>query len=346
MKYVKILIIVLLVGLLLFLFLRNINFGEVFTTISSVNILYPVLFVAGLYSQYFIRSYRWGLILKPHKEKIPLITMVNYTSIGFFLNTIIPGKVGEAARGILLAGEQNFNRSYGLASVVIERLLDALVMFLLFFASLFFIPDSNIPLLKKLKIVALFISPLVLSLFFLFYYLNTEKAFTRVEKTIRFLSRLLPERMREKAIHFAIHFVKGLHLDLNFWGYVRLLFVSILVWVYLIPFYWILMKGFPFGAGVGLVETTPYFCILLASASIPTPGMAGSFDAISRIALEGLYGVSSNQAAAYTILSHFLILMVMVVPGSIAFWVKGINLKTIKGIKATETSGNNPNEMP
>ena len=104
MKYVKILLVIGIVAILLFFFFKNVDFREVFTTLSSLQLIYPVVFLLGLYLQLFIRGYRWGIILKPHKDKIPLFTLYNYTMIGFFLNVIVPGKVGEAAKGILLAG--------------------------------------------------------------------------------------------------------------------------------------------------------------------------------------------------------------------------------------------------
>ena len=93
------------------------------------------------------------------------------------------------------------------------------------------------------------------------------------------------------------------------------------------------------------METVPYFCVIVASASIPTPGMAGSFDAASKLTLNQLYGVETNAAAAYTLLAHFLILAVMIIPGLIAFWSKGIHMQTIKEMK-NEASNKGQAENP
>ena len=138
MKYIKYILILVLVGILLFFFFRNVNFREVYDSISSINLIYPIVFLLGLYLQYFIRGYRWGLILYPHKNRISILTLYHYTVIGFLLDAIAPGKIGEPAKGILLAKEENIGRSYGLASVVLERLIDSLMIVLLFLVSLFF----------------------------------------------------------------------------------------------------------------------------------------------------------------------------------------------------------------
>ncbi|MGE5340013.1 MAG: lysylphosphatidylglycerol synthase transmembrane domain-containing protein [Candidatus Omnitrophota bacterium] len=332
-RYIKLFFILSVIAILFFWFLNNVNFKEVFRIISSVNVIYPVIFVLGVYSQYYIRAFRWRMILHPHKKGISILSLYCYTSIGFLLSAIIPGKVGEPAKGILMAREEHINPSYGLASVVLERLIDTLMMFVLLLLSFFVIPTDSNPLLQKLKTIALFIFPLLIGLFFLFYYLNSEKAFARVERFIRFACKIIPARARDKAISFSLHFVKGLKLDLPLSGYLKLLVTSFIVWLYLIPFYWILMKGFDFGGRIGFTETIPYFCTIVASAAIPSPGMAGSFDAVSRHALEGLYRVDTNHAAAYTILTHFLILIVMTIPGMISFWIKGLHFKTIRNLK-------------
>jgi uncharacterized protein (TIRG00374 family) len=335
MRYIKIILIVGLIGILLFFFLKNVDFGVVFEIISSVNLIFPVVFLLGLYAQFYIRAYRWGLILKPHKNKIPLFTLYSYTVIGFFLSTLIPGKVGEPAKGILLAGEEKISRSYGLASVVLERLIDTMMMFLLLILSLFFIKDNPSHLLMSFKKVAYFALPIIVLIFVLFYLLNTERVFNYVERLIRFAAKVLPDRVRERAVSFGLNFVKGLRLKLTVGSFIKLLTASLVVWLFLIPFYWFLMRGFEFGAHISPQETVPYFCVIVASAAIPTPGMAGSFDTVSRYALEELYPgyVDTNAAVAYTLLAHFLILMVMMIPGLVAFSMKGIKLKTIKEMK-------------
>jgi uncharacterized protein (TIRG00374 family) len=333
MKYVKIILIVLIVGVLLYFFLQNVDFGEVMSIIKGLNPIYPIVFFIGLFLQFFVRSYRWGILLKPHKEKISIFTLYNYTVIGFFISTLIPGRVGEPARAILLAREEKISGSYVLASVVLERLIDSMMVVLLFLVSLFFLDVNQFPFLVTLRKIAYFAFPIMLLAMLFFYLLNTDRVFRYVERLVLLFSKLIPSRIRERAVSFLLNFVKGLRLDLSFRDFVKLALLSPMVWLFLVPFYWFLMKGFAFGADIGIVESIPYFSIIVASASIPTPGMAGSFDAASRHALEQLYGVGTNAAAAYTLLVHFLIILVIVIPGLVALWTKGINLKTVRKLK-------------
>jgi len=344
MKYIKIFLIIAIVGGLLYLFLRDVDLNQVMGLIKKINPLYPIAFFIGLCLQYFIRSYRWGLLLKPHKKKIPLFTLYNYTVIGFLINILLPGRLGEPARGILLANEEKISRSSGLASIVLERLIDAFMIILLFLTSLFFVKDNDSKFLGELKNAAYIAIPIIVFVFVLFYLLNTEKAFHWVEKAVHFFSKFVPARIRERAVSFMINFIKNLRLKLGAWDLVKLIFASIWVWLFYVPFYWLLMQGFEFGARVNLVDTIPYFGIIVLAASVPTPGMAGSLDAASRLGLEKLYNVETNQAAAYTLLVHFLIIAAVVIPGLVALWTKGLDLKTIKTMNTDTRETKNKNE--
>lgn len=356
MKHLKRLIILSIVIFLLFLFLKDLDFGKVMKQIAGVNPIYPLLFLVGLYLEYFLRAYRWGLLLKPYKKNISLWTLYSYTVIGFLINTILPGKVGEAARGILLAQEEKISRSYGLATVVMERLIDFLVIIILFWGSLFFISVEQSPFLSKLKQISFWMFPFVILMIGFFYYLNSNKMSAPLERMIRKFSRLLPERLRERAVSSGVRFVNGLKLNLSFFDTIKLTVFSLLVWMALLPCYWIMMKAFHPGkvAQISLLDSVPFFSAIVISASIPSPGMAGSFDVASQQTLVNLYNVHPDQANAYTILVHFLILLIMIVPGLIAFWQKGITLDTIRNIRRKdktppgENSGNNQeaNQLP
>lgn len=338
MRYLKAILVLLLIAVLLWLFFRNVNFTSVIEIIGNVNPVYPLAFGAGIVGQFLLRGYRWGIILKPYKSDISLLTLYKFTAIGFFLN-LLPGKVGEAAKGILLARREGIRRSYGLASVVLERLIDSFTIVLLFLLSLLLMKPHPSVFLARLKGIALYLLPVFLLMFLLFYLINSQRVLTYLEKLIRFVSGILPRSIREKAAGFILNFIQGLKLRLKILDYFKLLLASLAVWIFVIPFYWILMKGF--AIELGLLETTTYFGIVVASAAIPTPGMAGSLDAGSRIALTQIFDVSVSTAVAFTLLLHFLILILTVVFGLWAFWMEGLNIKAVKVLKEqkNEVSG-------
>ncbi|MCK5058124.1 MAG: flippase-like domain-containing protein [Candidatus Aminicenantes bacterium] len=333
MKYLKIVLIFAVSIILLYFFFKDVNFKEVGKIVQNINPIYPIIFFIGHFFQYFIRAYRWGIILSQYKKKIPLITLFNFTAIGFFLN-LLPGRIGEPVRGILLAREEKIDKSYGLASVVIERLIDLLMMILIFLVSLIFLKSQDSPLLLTLKNVSFYVLPFIILIFFMFYFINVPRVFQFIEKIVLFFSKIIPLKLRERVVRFTLHFLKGLKLNLSAIDFLKLFFSSLLVWLYLIGFYWFLMKGF--NININFFETIHYFSILIVFAAIPTPGMAGTIDLASKEALMELFDVAKNDAVAFTLLVHVLLLLVWIVLGFVAIQMQGLNFKMLKNIKEKE----------
>jgi len=339
MKYFKFLLVLLLVLILFYFFFQNVEFEKVFEILKNVNPVYIIVFLAGLITQFFIRGYRWGILFTPFGKKISLMNLYHYSLIGMFINTLIPGRLGEPARGVLLAREEGLEPGSGLATIVIERMIDSIMIVLLFFTSLLFLDSTNSALLSKLKSGGVVFLPIVIAVFLMFYMINIPAVFNVVERLLRFVMKMVPAGSREKVTAFFLDFIRGLKLRLGLKDSLKLLLSSIFVWVYLVPFYWFLMQGFHFGSSVSILEVVPYFSLIVMSAAVPTPGMAGSLDAASKHGLLELYKnsagqslVSVNEAAAYTLLVHVLILAVMLVPGFISFSAKGLKMSSVKKV--------------
>ena len=334
MKILKIAVVVCIIILLFYFVFNDVNLSDVIKHIKNINPVYPLVFAVGVFLNFIIRAYRWGIILKPYKKDIPLKTLYDFTVIGFFLN-LFTGRLGEVARGILLARKEKIKKSFGLATVVLERMIDSFIIILLFLISLFFIKNSNSEFLQNLKKISLYILPVILIIFSMFYFINIKKISNLIEKSVILISKILPAKFRERAVKSVLNFFTGLKLNLSLYDFTKLFLFSIIVWLCVIPFYWFLMKGFDFGVNISLAETVPYFSILAVSATIPIPGMAGSLDAGSKLGFTELYKIPSDSATvvAYTILFHFFIVFVSIIAGFISFYRQRLNFKIIKKIK-------------
>ena len=336
MKFFKYLITFTLIGFLLYLFFKDINLKKVLEVFTSVNIIYPLIFLSGAVLQYFLRAYRWGIILGQHK-KVSIKTTFNYTAISFLLNTFIPGKAGEAAKGIMLAQKENIKKGAGLASVVIERMIDLVIMVIMFDVSILLLGNLNSPMLMKLKSISLILLPLFLFVLFLFYLINIPLFFAFLDKLVKIILKISPKKFKDRLYRFAIDFIKSLKLKLSLKEYLKLIFSSVGIWIFIIPFYWILMKGFDFGVDISIPLMVPWFSIVVASAAIPTPGMAGSLEIGSKIAFVNVLNVGKgfeNTIIAYTLIFHFLLILVSILVGLIAVKSEGLTMKSLKNIKA------------
>jgi hypothetical protein len=328
MKIWKLSLIIILSALFVFLFLRRIDFHEIKKIWLAVPPLVPLSFLLLAVPQYYVRAYRWGLLLRPFKRNIAISSLLNFTLIGFMISYLLPGRLGEIARPVMLAEKEKIKKSQAIATIINERLFDLFFVMIMLLVYLSLGLGKPSPTLLKLRTLVLLLLPAVLLLFCVITMANTKRFFPRTEQLIRFLANALPARCREKVVAFAVHFIKALNLDLGWSGILKVGCFSLLHWSIILFSYWLLMQGFS-GLAINLPSTIPFLAVIFVSAAIPTPGMAGSLDLASKYALTGLFGVNDKTAVAFTIFFHFLLLVMPITLGLLAFWHEGLNFKII-----------------
>lgn len=329
MKFWKIALVIGISGFLVFLFFSRVHLGNVMSILLQVNPVYPLVFTLAFIPHFLFRSRRWGLLLTPYKAKIPVITLYNATIIGYLISYLFPGRLGEIARPVILAEKENIKKAQAIATIVLERLIDALIVFFFFLLSILFLESRKSLPLAGIKKISMIILPVLLLLVLAIFLLGARGSRPFVERSCNCLFRLFPNRVRQRLTDATLTFTQALHPKLGLRNSVKLSLWSIGMWAYIVPFYWFLMQGFDH-MPMTLVETIPYYSILYASGIVPTPGMAGSLDLASRVSLTSLFRIEQNTAVAYTLLFHFLQVAVTVVLGLVALGQEGLNLNKIR----------------
>ncbi|MGA7733516.1 MAG: lysylphosphatidylglycerol synthase transmembrane domain-containing protein [Chloroflexia bacterium] len=134
---------VLAIGIIIFLFTRlDINPAETWAIISKMN---PWLFLAGFviyYSAFWLRAVRWKQLIhnvglhKHEKVKLPNVNgLVEIIYLSWFVNCIVPAKLGDAYRSYLLKRNSGVSFSSTIGTILAERVIDLLVLFGLLAAS-------------------------------------------------------------------------------------------------------------------------------------------------------------------------------------------------------------------
>ena len=125
-------------GIILFIF-RGIDIdpAETIRQMRQVNpALYLLAFVI-FYLTFPLRAVRWYVLLRNAGFQLPrgrgswasLPALTEYLGLSWFVNCIVPAKLGDAYRGYLLKhnGNVSFSRTFG--TIFAERLLDMIVLF-------------------------------------------------------------------------------------------------------------------------------------------------------------------------------------------------------------------------
>src|SRR5262245_38496979 len=81
---------------------------------------------------YPVRAWRWRHLLAPVRERIGLYNLTSTTIIGFMVSFLVPMRLGEVVRPVLLARRERFSSSAAIATIALERLFDALTVMSLY----------------------------------------------------------------------------------------------------------------------------------------------------------------------------------------------------------------------
>jgi hypothetical protein len=133
------------VGVLVIVLERlDIDFGSVWDVITGGNILFYVFAFVSYYITFPLRALRWRVLLhnvgfrKERGVELPSfggLTQIMF--INFFANCILYARLGDVYRGYLLKENANVSFSKTIGTVLAERVLDVIIIFLLLGVAVF-----------------------------------------------------------------------------------------------------------------------------------------------------------------------------------------------------------------
>lgn len=123
----------------LYIFFRGTDPKNLLHELSSLSA--PTIFACAALSiiSMIFRSLRWRLLL-PDAPGTHKRNLFSHTIIGFMVNNIVPARVGEAARILLLWKKNSYPLATSAGSLVLERALDVLVFLPMFALPVIFLP--------------------------------------------------------------------------------------------------------------------------------------------------------------------------------------------------------------
>ena len=129
--------ILILTILLLAFFLRNANLRQVWAEVRHAELILLIAATIMQASTLLVRALRWQYLLLPI-GRVRLSTAFRTTVVGFAASFLLPARAGEFLRPYLLARREGLSATATFATVVLERLLDASAVLLLFGSFLLF----------------------------------------------------------------------------------------------------------------------------------------------------------------------------------------------------------------
>lgn len=324
---------VLLSLLLLWWALRDVSAAEVVHQLAGADGLLLTAAIVISLSGFYIRAFRWGILLLPLGPPTAFRPRIAAVFIGFAANNVLPARIGEFARAFVLARLTTIPPAAAFGTLVVERLLDGIVLVGLLFAAMAApgFPGGQAGGGADFRTAATVAGILVVIVTVGLFLVVTAPR--RASAIAHFIARLLPRRFREKFIETLRSFAAGLVILRN----ARLFAVSLVLafgqWTFLALSFLLAFRAFgiddvPFSGAVFLQSI-----IGLAVAIPSSPGFFGPFEAAARVGL-GLWDVPATQAISFAIGFHIAGFLPVTLIGVYYVWRLNLSWSDVRGSEA------------
>ncbi|MFC7337941.1 lysylphosphatidylglycerol synthase transmembrane domain-containing protein [Haloferula chungangensis] len=315
LQYLGALVVVAVLGWLF----MSLDWNEVADGFRKVDYrLLPVLVIL-LALNFVLRSWRWGWLL-PGGRKLPLKSLLEATVFGFMASFVLPFRAGEVARPWMLSRWEPVRFGAGMASIVVERILDALVVVGILGLSVGHWESTPTWLgagARLLGVVGgLGIAGLVLAYLF-------SAAFTKFGQ--KMVSLVFRGHLEMKLHELVDEFFIGLRAIKSFSQLAVVVVTSILMWLEMAAFYQVglhtMSLSLPLWAGV-----TVMVLVALAVAVPGLPGFLGTFQ-FGCVGALALYAIGNEEALSYSIVMHVVQAVGIIGAGLWILKARGLSLK-------------------
>lgn len=286
--------------------------AEILAAMATADLTYVGLAAIGIVLFLVLRAVRWRFMLS---NEVTWSTTFHIQNIGYMLTNILPLRLGDVARAVLIGNVPPITISRGISTMVVERILDMLFIVALFPFTLAYVPflepwmqdaarGSGIAAIMGILILIIAANqrPLAGRLATQFFkripFLDTETWVGRIDRLLAGLDSLTRPK-------------DGLILSI----------LSVILWLPILFSYYAVLVA------VGIEPTLPMVAFVVCAAAFSiaapsSPGQIGVFHA-GVIAALTMLGQPRAEAASFAFIYHLLNLVGMVFMGLIGIYATG-----------------------
>ncbi|HEX8218105.1 MAG TPA: lysylphosphatidylglycerol synthase transmembrane domain-containing protein [Chloroflexia bacterium] len=343
----------------LYFVLRGVQWGEVWRHLSEVDLPLFGLSMLLMLAAYFLMTWRWQHLLDPLDVPMPprdtgdslpaptggvrshvsLLNLYGKMLTGYFFNAFFPARAGDLVRAYLLGRKTGLRKTTILATIVIEKAFDGIVLLLLLLLSLVVLPSAGAAgvggldpdLLAWVAGAGIVVAIAGLGVFYMFS--GQIARFTE-----RVMSRLpLPERLKRLPVRLIETFASGMHVFKSPMPLVSAAAISVFVWLAVALMFLAGLASFRTAFPDQLTGIAGLFFItglVNLGLLVPAlPGNVGTYEALV-VAAMAFFRVDKELAVAFALIFHVGQLVVTLVVGLFAFWAQNMSLAEMRPVEA------------
>ena len=279
---------------------------EIVAAMKTARFGFLVLSAMGIVAFLMIRAVRWRFMLN---NDAPWLTVFHIQNIGYLISTVLPFRLGDIARAVLIGNVPPVTISRGISTMVVERVLDMLFIVTLLpftLAGIEYLPDwmrlgaraSGFAAIAAISILIIAANQRALAV----------RIVARILDQLPFLNTQAWSNRTD-------NFLAGLDSLTRFKDGVILLALTLVTWIPIILAYFATMLAV--NLRPSLVMAAFVVCAAALSVALPSsPGQIGVFHAGVIAALQ-VWGQPEAASASFAFIYHALNSITLIVLGII-----------------------------
>ncbi len=304
---------------LLYFSLRGIRLAEILTTVQKADyrlLALPFLFIA---VSIIGCSYRWSRVSGKDVRFSHTFTAL---IIGLFVNNVLPARIGELARGYVLARKTGLSFTYALSTVLADRFFDLVGLLAITFL---FFPRHSLPPAVS-RAIYLLVGLLVVCMLVMVI-LSRKKFAGKISEIFHGIKKPFFAGIAEKILEIQQN-LERINSPINLIGLIAL---SMANWLSMsVALYF---SAVSLGVDVSFMYV-PFVCSLLnMGLTIPSsPGYIGVYQFLL-VYLLSVFNVPKSEAFTVSILFHASWYIPYNIIGAIMLIKENLRIKEIKGLE-------------
>ena len=311
--------------------LAGIDLRRVGEALARARYSYLVPAGASMLCYLFGRAVRWRLLLG---RRVSLVRAFWITCIGYLVSNVLPFRLGDPARAVVVGRDEAVSTAAALSTVVVERILDMMMVALMLAAVLPFVREVEWARAAGFSGGAVAVVALVLLVLFA----RWPKVGRRILRWgLARIPRIDGER-RDRWTAALSGLLDGLASLGDPRRAIAICVWSVVTWAFVVGYYWAMLGAFLDGPSLAMgVFLT---CAIGLGMAIPSaPGAVGVFHQVARYALVAPFAVLEEDALTVAFAAHAFQYLGVCVLGLVGLARESVSLGWVRARIAQEEKG-------
>ena len=310
------------------------DFNQFTAALRHVDWSWLTLSIVLILASYFGRVLRWEVLIRPLRADASWWRIFTATAIGFTA-VVLFGRAGEPVRPYLIAKNENVSFSSQIAAWIVERILDLLMILLIFGIALTQVSSSAIQPGPKFRVVlelggytAGLTGAACLALL-----IGLRQFRGRVRQRLLEGLSFLPDRIVSRIRKVLESFEEGMQSTRSFGFTLLLVAYTVLEWLVIASAFFCLFKAFPATSRFGFTDVVIVLGFVAFGSALQIPGVGGGMQIAAVLVLTEFFGIGLSVASGIAVVL-WIISFVSIVPLGLAFaFREGIKFQHLRHLE-------------